>query len=193
MSSGQRSRNNMSASQSRSHAQSLHRQDSTTQPWRVTRSTQSYGSLGSYATTDSNLSDEFSFDESVDDRNHQTTDRGAGQQQQRAFEPVEEEDEEEGHYGTATVLRPAIADRFVSASSSNRDTRFSRATNTTSQVLLDAPYSPDWTRAVGNTPTQPPIVKSISASTGDARRRPMSVISDGPNDSHESSGEVAFV
>ncbi|BFZ54348.1 polarity establishment/cellular polarization [Savitreella phatthalungensis] len=125
---------------------SLQRQDSTTQPWRVTRSQQSYGSFGSYATTSSGVSDEFSFDEdsAASERDGSSYDAGDANNTSlhphyagatRVFEPLAEEteDEDEGAYGVA----PPLASPITTVA-----TR--RGPGAVSQVILDAPYSPDW-------------------------------------------------
>lgn len=59
-----------SGEQSRSQLAQGPQQSSQPQPWRVINSEESYDSFGSYATTDSNLSDEFSFDGSQHSDNH---------------------------------------------------------------------------------------------------------------------------
>lgn len=95
-----------------------YRNDSQAQPWRVINSEESYDSFGSYATTDSNLSDEFSFDDSHSGATHSRQEE-------------------------ASVV-DGLPD---SANMSGTTHEHTAQTLGSDDALLAAPLSPDWTAA----------------------------------------------
>jgi hypothetical protein len=144
----------------------------------------SYGSFDSYATTTSNLSDEFSFDDSVHD-DAGATDAVVSQ----VFNTSLPEDSERS---ISAVLSPSQ--------------RVSVTRPESNAQLLDAPFSPQW--GSGGTPIVPANVtrrptltervlsssKNASLQLQDPRKRPMSSDAGSANDlSGETSGEIAFV
>ncbi|ORY83080.1 hypothetical protein BCR37DRAFT_386962 [Protomyces lactucae-debilis] len=171
LSSGQRSQQNMAAG----------RQDSSqAQPWRVLQHGNSYGSFNSYATTDSNLSDEFSFDDSLH--------VAAG----NASQVFNTSGQEEAERDARAVLSPSQRVLAVRPDSNGQ--------------LLDAPFSPQWgnggTPILGAEVTRRPTLtervlsssKNASLQLQDPRKRPMSSDVESSNDlSGETSGEIAFI
>ena len=143
--------------------------------WRVMNTQDSYGSFGSsYATTDSNLSDEFSFDESL----------SGSSNERRIFNQGIAEDIE----GDGSVI--------------SRATKSTRAAvrPDSDAVLLQAPLGPDWATSKRQ-PLAPKLSvneRVLSVGKGKLRdtmaRRPMSNASIGtPDTSGETSAEMAFV
>lgn len=147
------------------------------QPWRIINSQDSYESFGSYATTDSNLSGEFSFDESLS---------GSSDQPAQHDTIVEESD---------------------GGSSNPRDSSKSTSRPTSEPYLLEAPISPDWaTTPIQSAVQRRPTLNERVASMGKgklvdytAAKRPMSKNSvsisspDRSADTTGSSAEIAFV
>lgn len=166
-----------SGAQSRQRLSQLSRNNSSQpQPWRVMNSQDSYGSFGSYATTDSNLSDEFSFDESLSGESNERRiiDRGIAEESD-----VEEAEISHATKSSATSQRPG-----------------------SDAVLLEAPLSPDWASPRQPSVIRRPTLNERVASVGKGKlmqstaRRPMSSASIGSPDvsaDTETSAEIAFV
>lgn len=165
---------------SRQHLSQISRNDSgQPQPWRVMNSQDSYGSFGSYATTDSGMSDEFSLDES-----HSGSSNGSRRLHGDAI--AEESESEDSNDMRPADLRVAtIANRPGSEG-----------------VLLEAPLTPNWASTPLQAVTRRPTLKERVASLGKGRlmestaRRPMSSASIGSPDvsaDTETSAEIAFV
>lgn len=163
---------------SRSISQKSRNNSNQPQPWRVIQSQDSYDSFGSYATTDSDLSDEFSFDESL-----------SGQSNER---PVY------GQHGIVEESEDEEVSEIAQATSSSLPVGRPKS----DPVLLEAPLSPDWATysrqsSIARRPTLNERVTSFGKGNlreFTAARRPMSSASiDQTADTTGSSAELAFV